>query len=319
MMPNFFIVGAPRSGTTSLDLYLSQHPDIYISPKKETHFFAGNPFPSQFTGPGDERLNRLLILDEAQYAQLFACTNGSRAIGEASVFYLSWPGTAERIAQEVPNAKIIILLREPVARAYSAYLLLVRDGRETLGFEESLNREAERKEKGFEPIWWYKELSLYYSQVKRYLDVFGIRQVKVLLYDELAANPGQVLRDIFRFLCVEEEVTIDTSVRFNTSGVPKSRRLYRILDNFIYNPGPLEKRIKSLIPPHVRLEWASRITGMFLRPVSMDPQLHSHLKTFFAEDVGKLEHLLKRDLRSWRTASPATRQKSQGNYTGTRK
>src|SRR5215471_11117812 len=87
-LPNFFIVGAARSGTTSLDRYLSQHPEIYITPRKETHFFAADLFPPCFKGPGDERLNRLLIRDEEQYAQLFAGRTGAKAVGESSAFYL---------------------------------------------------------------------------------------------------------------------------------------------------------------------------------------------------------------------------------------
>src|ERR1700676_2967624 len=199
-MPNFFIVGAARSGTTSLHHYLRQHSEIYMAPNKETHYFSVNQFPSCFQGPGDDILNREIIRDEDQYSQLFANTGGKKAIGEASAFYLCFNGTAERIAHAVPDAKIIIILREPVARAYSAYMYLVRDGRETVRFEEGLRLEEERKQKDFEPMWWYKELSLYYKQVKRYLDVFGTQQVKVLLYDELFTNPKSVLRELFIFL-----------------------------------------------------------------------------------------------------------------------
>lgn len=305
MIPNFFIIGAARSGTTSLDRYLSQHPEIYITPRKETHFFAVDHFPPYFMGPGDERLNRRLIRDENQYAQLFASVAGEKAIGESSVFYLCYPGTAERIAQAVPNAKIIAILREPMARAYSAYMHLVRDGRETLEFAEGLKREEERRKKGFEPIWWYKELGLYYEQVKRYLDVFGTRQVKVLLYDELCANPGLVLHDVFVFLGVKEDVVIDTSVRYNVAGVPRSRRLYTLLDNFIEKPSVLAKRMKALIPSHLipsqmREVWANKAMSMLLRPVPMSPQIHAQLKAFFAEDVGKLEDLLHRKLLCWR-------------------
>lgn len=308
-MPNFFIVGAARSGTTSLDRYLSQHPEIYVTPKKENHFFATDYFPSAFNGPGDERLNQLLIRDEDQYAQLFAGAAGAKAIGESSAFYLCFPSTAERIAQAVPAAKIIIVLREPVARAYSAYMFMVRDGRETLGFEEGLSLEEERKQKDFEPIWWYKELSLYYKQVKHYLDVFGTQQVKVLLYDELFANPGQVLRDVYTFLGVKEDVAIDTSVRYNLSGAPKSRRFYNLLDNFIYNPNPLEKHIKSLVPQHLRVAWASKAIGMFTRPVPITTQIHEQLKVHFAEDVSKLEDLLQRDLLCWQYREPSIAQK----------
>ena len=169
--PNFFIVGAARSGTTSLDLYLSQHPEIFITLKKETHFFAREQLPERYRGPGDERMNRLLIRDEDQYTQLFADAGRSKAIGEASAFYLCYPSSADLIAQTVPDAKIIMVLREPVARTYSAYMFLVRDGRETLGFEEGMSLEEERKEGDFEPMWWYRELSLYYNQVKHYLAV----------------------------------------------------------------------------------------------------------------------------------------------------
>lgn len=315
-MPNFFIVGAARSGTTSLDRYLSQHPEIYMTPRKETHFFVNGLLPPYFTGPGDEGLNRRVIRDEDQYARLFASVKGAKAVGESSAFYLCFPGTAERIAQAVPDAKIIIILREPADRVYSAYTFLVRDGRETLGFAEGLSREEERKQKGFEPMWWYKELSLYYSQVRYYLEVFGAQRVKVLLYEELYANAGQSLRDVFAFLGVKEDVVVDTSVRYNVAGVPKSQRLYRLLNHFINTPTPLEKGMKSLAPQYWRVAWASRVIGMFTRPVPVDPQIHAWLKACFAEDVEKLEGLLHRDLLCWQYREPSIVQNLKGDYAG---
>lgn len=294
MMPNFFIVGAARSGTTSLDRYLSQHPEIYIPRGKEVHFFAAEHFPC--TGPGDERLNKRVIHDQDHYAQLFTEVRGEKAIGEASVFYLSFAGTAERIAQAVPDAKIIISLREPVERAYSAYMHLVRDGRETLGFAEGLSQEQERKQKGFEPLWWYKELSLYYEQVKRYLEVFGRERVKVLLYDELCDNPGQMLREVFVFLGVKEDVDIDTSVRYNVSGVPKSRRLYTLM----YNCYAL--LCKFVDKPSSAL--AHKALSVLLRRVPMNEQIQAQLKADLVEDVGRLEELLQRDLNWWQHQHP---------------
>jgi hypothetical protein len=298
VMPNFFIVGAARSGTTSLDRYLSQHPEIYMAPRKEVNFFTADHFPR--SGPGDERINREVIRDKNQYAQLFAGAAGEKAIGESSVFYLCYPGTAERIAQAVPNAKIIMVLRDPVDRSYSAYLHLVRNGREHLGFAEALSREEERRQKGFEPMWWYKELGLYYKQVKHYLDVFGPLRVKVLLYDELFANPVQVLRDVFVFLEVKKDIVIDTSLHYNPGGVPKSWKLYTLLDNFITEPSILEKCIKSLVPMHLRAGWANKAMSMLLRSVPIDPQIHAQLKEYFAQDVRKLEDLLQCDLCYWK-------------------
>ncbi len=299
MMPDFFIVGAARSGTTSLDLYLSQHPEIYITHRKETHFFAGDALPPRFTGPGDERLNALLIRDAEQYARLFADTHGAKIAGEASAFYLCYPEAALCIKQAVPDAKILIILREPVERTYSAYMMLVRDGRETASLEEGLQREKERKEKDFEPMWWYTELSLYYRQVKHYLDVFGWQQVKVLLYEEFYAQPEQALRDIFAFLGVRQDISIDTSVHYNISGSPKSRRLYNVLDRFMFNPGPLEKRLKEFVPLNLRMAWASKLIGMSIERVGLDAGLRALLKTCFARDVEQLADLLKRDLSCW--------------------
>jgi len=303
MMPTFFVVGAARASTTSLNRYLSQHPDIYISPRKEVHYFAAEYFPC--TGPGDEGMNRLVVHDEEQYVQLFAGVTEEKAAGETSPFYLCLPGTAERIAQAVPDAKIIIILREPVDRTYSAYMHLVREGRETLSLQEGLKREEERKQQGFEPMWWYKELSLYYSQVKHYLEVFGSEQVKVLLYEEFYANPGQALREIFAFLGVKEDVVIDTSMRYNAAGVAKSRKLYAFLTNFIRNPNALQKRLKSLLPARMRDRWATKAVGMLVRTVPMDTQLHAQLKPYFMEDVAKLEDLLHRELLCWNYREPS--------------
>jgi hypothetical protein len=297
MLPNFFIVGAASSGTTSLHTYLSQHPQIFIPQRKEMHFFAAEHFPC--SGPGDESINRMVVSDEEQYAQLFADVTGAKAIGESSAFYLCLPGTAERIAQAVPDARIIMLLREPVARAYSSYMHLVRDGRETLSFEEGLSQEEARKQQGWEPMWWYKELGLYTSQVQRYLEVFGREQVKVLLFEEFNAHPEQALREIFAFLGVKQDVVINTSIRYNFSGVPKSRRLYTILNNFIRKPNAAEKWIKSLVPRPLRRKWATKVMGMLVKPVPMNPQLREQLKPYFVEEVAKLEDLLQRDLSCW--------------------
>jgi hypothetical protein len=182
-------------------------------------------------------------------------------------------------------------------------MLLRRDNRETLGFAEGLSLEEERKQKGFEPMWQYRELSMYYKQVKYYLDVFGARHVKVLLYDELFTNSTPVLRDMFAFLEVREDVVIDTSVRYNTGGVPSSPRLYTWMDNFINTPSPLGKRVKSLVPSQMRAKWGSKVMEKIVEPVPMasqiDSQTHAQLREYFAEDVRNLGDLLDRDLSGW--------------------
>ncbi len=305
MIPNFFLVGAARSGTTSLDRYLSQHPEIFITRWKEGHFFASDELPDAYKGVGDERLNGRLIRDPDQYARLFDGATGYRAVGESSVFYLCYPGTAERIKQASPGGKILIILRNPVERAYSAYGHLVRDGRERSGFAEGLSLEDMRRSMNYEPMWWYTDASRYYHQVKRFLDVFGPQQIRVLMYEELYAQPQQVLRDVFGFLGVREDVAIDTSVRYNAGGVPKSRRVYTYIDRLIYRPGRIARGIKAIVSPDIRMEWVNRAMALLVQQEPMHPLVRTRLEALFADEVSQLEELLHRDLAGWRTCRAA--------------
>lgn len=295
LLPNFLIVGAAKSGTTSFDRYLSDHPDIYIPPKKEAHYFSTPDFPPLFRGPGDDGMNLYTIRNRTEYEQLFNCVRHEKAIGESSVFYLYYPGTAKRIYSEIPDAKIIILLRNPVQRAYSAYMHLIRDERETLCFEESLKTEQERKTGDFEPMWLYHELGLYAKQVKQYLDVFGRRQVKVILFEEFIRNPESQLKDVFHFLEIDSDVHIDTSVQHNESGRPKSRWIY----NFISKPNVAKEFLKPLVPPAIRERVGIRAKSMVLERESMNPQTYEALMDYFTTDIMKLETLLNRDLSIW--------------------
>jgi sulfotransferase family protein len=301
MMPNFIIAGAARSGTTSLYRYLGQHPDIFVAPVKEPHYFAVDDFPERFTGPRDDRLNRRIIRDKERYQQVFAAASGKRVIGESSAFYLCYPHAAERIVHACSDPKIIIMLRDPVDRAYSAYMYLVRDGRETLSLAEALHRERERKAQGFEPMWWYTELSRYYAQVKHYVDVMGQGRVKILLYDDLCSNPGQLLRSVFEFLGVCEDVPIDTSFRYNSSGIARSRTIYTLVDSFLGHPGALKRYVKTLMPSSLSTALRNRVMNALIAPISMSPDVPAQLRTLFADDVSKLEVLLGRDLCCWRS------------------
>lgn len=296
MLPNFLIVGAAKSGTSSLDKYLSQHPDIYIPPKKEAHYFSAPSLPPKFQGPGDEGMNDYTIRDKQSYERLFDNVRSERAVGESSVFYLYYPGTAERIYAGIPNAKIIVLLRNPVDRAFSAYMHLVRDEREHLSFEESLQQEEQRLSLDYEPMWLYKNLGLYSQQVARYFDVFGRAQVKVILFEEFIRNPQTVVTDVLNFLGVDPSEPIDTSIQYNESGQPKSRWLY----NFISKPHGVKELIKPLFPAAVRERLGIRAKSLVLEKVSMNSATRYELEHYFANDSTQLEAVLRRDLSIWR-------------------
>ena len=168
-MPNFFIVGAQKAGTTSLYYYLKQHPQIYMSPRKEPHFFEGMHW--DFYRPGRMALP---VTDLADYQALFEGVTDEKAIGEASASYLYSPKAPTLIKRSIPYARLIAILRNPADRAYSNFLHCVRAGRESIvDFAEALRVEEGRIKGNWGPLWHYKQKGFYYAQVKRYLDTFG--------------------------------------------------------------------------------------------------------------------------------------------------
>src|SRR5918994_33933 len=188
-MPNFFIVGAQKAGTTSLYHYLNQHPDVFMSPRKEPFFFDrelnahGEVVKQEFGGPGDQQAPKYVNIRE--YEALFAGAKGEKAIGEASPLYIYAPGTAERIKRYVPEAKLIALLRNPADRAYSAFLHAVRIGREPLSdFAQALREEDDRIWYNWHYQFHYRNRGLYYAQLKRYFEVFGREKVGIWLYED---------------------------------------------------------------------------------------------------------------------------------------
>ncbi len=292
--PNFFIVGAAKSGTSSLFYYLELHPDVYMSPIKEPHYFAHEYFPHKFTGPGDEGFsdNRIRNLDD--YLKLFSSGKNAWVRGEGSVYYLYFPGIAERLYEFNPDSKVIIILRNPVDRAFSAYMHTVRDGRETLTFEQALEQEEQRRQQGYQPLWWYRELGLYSSQVKRYVDVFPQSQLKIFLFEDLR-NTQQVVHETLEFLNLNPNIQIDTSVRFNESGVPKSRLLY----NFFAKPNWVKEVLKPILPQRFRQRLGQRAKSMTLTRETMHPDTREMLKQYYHQDIEKLELLIQRDLSTW--------------------
>ncbi len=141
------------------------------------------------------------VSDQAAYLKLFAKGAGCRAIGEASVSYLWDRGAPARIRAAIPDARIVISLRDPIERAYSHYLKDVREGWQGLPFYEALLEDWERPEKGWGVSHLYTELGLYHRQVKRYLDTFGPEQVLILLFDDLRTVEGR-RRILAEVLCI---------------------------------------------------------------------------------------------------------------------
>jgi hypothetical protein len=298
-LPNFFIVGAAKSGTTSLYNYLIQHPDIYLSPLKEPKYLSSsaNKFPHK--GPGDIYVDNMVIKTWDEYLQLFAGVRNEKCIGEASADYLYFYKCVIPLIKIInAEAKIIIILRNPIERAFSAYKHLVRDGREMLSFEKALDIEEQRKKENYEFIWFYKDVGFYYNQVKAYLEAFGITRVRVYLFDDFSKKPFDIINDIFKFLEVNKDFIPDMSPKYNVSEVPRIKFLQRFLMNYNH---PIKKLSRPILLKTIGKENTERLVNYFKKKNKkiINPKTREYLAQLYRDDILKLQDLIKRDLSKW--------------------
>lgn len=297
--PNLFIVGAAKSGTTSLYHYLSQHPEIYFSPLKEPHYFSYNAIKFPRKGPGDEISDANVVKDWQEYLKLFENAQDEKIIAEASVDYLYYHAiTIPLIYEHVPEAKILILLRNPSERAFSAYRHMFKDKRETLSFENAIVAEESRIRDNYGFIWFYKELGFYHDQVKGYMNTFGEGYVKVCLLDDLEKNPHDVIKNIFKFLEVDDYFKPDIEIKYNTSKLNKFGTLYRFFNNYDH---PVKNALRPIFFSTIGKGNTSKLFHYVRDKFSLDmkPETRKYLTDLYREDILKLQDLIDRDLSEW--------------------
>jgi hypothetical protein len=212
--PNLFIVGAARSGTSSLHEYLNRVEGIHMCSVKEPNFFI------EEVGPNYRDL-LALVNEEEKYLSLFQPREDDSVMGESSVSYLYDSNAANKIHEKIPDAKILIILRDPIDRAYSHFLYDLRHGvHSTFDFLQALRDDYNREKKGIGYTQLYVEYGMYSNQVQRYFDVFGQNRVKVIIYeDEFKTNTRKTIQDIISFLGLRSNVPNDDVIQrvFNTS------------------------------------------------------------------------------------------------------
>lgn len=295
-LPNFLIIGAAKSGTTALYRYLIQHPQIYMSPLKEPHFFGLEGEKLNFQGPETEKYENRSINNIEDYTALFAGVFNEIAIGEASNSYLYLPKAPERIEYYIPNVKLIAMLRNPVDRAYSSFLHLMRAGGEPLNdFGRALEAEKERIAKNWGFRHRYQDMGFYYTQLKRYWNKFDSNQIKVYLYDDFQDDPISILQDIFAFLGVNKTFTPDTSIKFNVSGLPKNK----ILHTFLTEKNYLKKIIRPFVPAQLRMKLINRYFEKGLQKPSISEEIRQSLIKTYKPEILNLQDLLQRDFSIW--------------------
>jgi len=295
-LPNFLVIGAQKAGTTSLYHYLDQHPQIFMSPVKEPGFFALENKEINFCGPGDSQEYRYVVNDLSSYKKLFEGKANEIAIGEATTWYLYSPLAPKLIKDYVPKAKLIAVLRNPVDRAYSAFMHATRDGYEEVSdFGQALEKEDWRIQNNWGYLWHYKHMGFYASQIKRYLNYFDRNQLKVYLYEDLDNNPIDLLNNIYDFLNVNKTFIPEVFTRLNVSGVRKSKALDTLLDE----TNPIKKFLKPLIPSGLRKYLANKARIQNYTKLEYPPVIRNELVKIFHEDILELQDIIQRDLSKW--------------------
>ena len=284
-LPNFLIVGAAKAGTTSLHTYLSEHPDVYMSPIKETNYFALSEGRRSFVhATADDRFPvELRVKTLEEYEALFDGVTTEKAIGEACPTYLESPVAAERIHKCIPEAKIVVSLRNPVDRAYSGYLMALRNGRVKGPVHTALA-----------PSSHFVQIGFYNRLLKKYVGRFDRENILILLFDEIQQNLQGSLRILFHFLNVDEYFLPDIQKAHNIGGVPRNAALNLVLSN---------RTLKRVAKPLLNKGLLDRIRDVHARNLEKPPELPAELRRrlieLYRDDIEKLQELTERDLSSW--------------------
>lgn len=281
-MPNFLVIGAMKAGTTALYHALKQHPQIYMSHIKEPHFFTYEGEQLNYAGP---------VTDLESYHQLFEEASQGTIKGEVSPSYIYSPKAPERIKNYLPNVKLVAILRNPVERAYSNFLMAVRQGDETLSFTQALEQEQQRIKNNWGLLWHYQSKGFYAEQLQRYFKLFNQEQIRIYLYEDWNNHPTGLLQDMFGFLDVDSAFTPDTDSRHNTSGIPQNN----IVKTLVQKTYPLRFIYRKLASEELRSHVKKQV---FHKPI-LSTQLHAQLIDLYREDILELQTLLQRDLSSW--------------------
>lgn len=310
-MPNFLIIGAPKSGTTSLYKYLKEHPQIYMSAVKEPAFFAfegmnldrsGGPFeegvkhrPAESLKWYEERIS-VSITHLKDYQELFEGVSNEIAIGEASPSYMYFSRSPERIHHYIPDAKLIAILRHPADRVYSSMVHRAQFGLDTLS---DLNEVIEKEDYTVQDDWWGFRHDIrggfYGEQLERYFNRFDRSQIRVYLYEDLRNNALGLAQDIFQFLGVDETFVPDVSKKHLVSALPKNK----VWHNLLTKENPIKGLVKKVLPEELRKPLGNKLIASNMGKPPYPPEARKKLIEIYREDILKLQDLIKRDLSKW--------------------
>ncbi len=281
-LPNFLIIGANKGATTSLRAYLGEHPDVFVPSMIEPSFFAIAGRPRTLADGSNayvelEREGAAFSLEE--YEAMFEGVTTESAIGEKSTAYLTSPHAPHRIKELIPDVKLVAILRNPVERAFSHYLMEVRWGHERLSFDEAVAAERDRKYMNPGGARHYVRSGRYANRVERYQGLFRREQFRIYLFEDMQTDTPAVVREVFEYIGVDPDFEPDLNLHHNARPPRTARpRMARRIASALSQPSRLK-------PPST----SSRMT----------PKTREELVDFYREDILKLQTLIDRDLTSW--------------------
>lgn len=299
--PTFVVAGAARAGSTAVVEALRAHPDVFVTQPKEPHYLALGGQPARFTGPGDEEtINRVAVTDAGAYSGLFPRESKALALGEGSVSTLYYHSQAvPRLRAINPDVRVVLILREPVARAYSSHQYLLNRGYEPLAdFCEAVEQEPARRAAGWHHLWHYTAMSRYADAVAHVIAELGRESVGVWWYDDLQADSERCLAEIQRFVGVDPARAARREVqRVNASGVPRRPWVQSAIHEAARHPG-VKAAVKAVVPFAVR----ERIRNANLDPGGVPEGTRRELSARFRADLDALEDVLVRPVPAgWRS------------------
>jgi hypothetical protein len=295
-LPNFLVIGASRSGTTSLHHYLGQHSDIFMCPRKSPNFFvAEDPLPLR-EGPVARQMAGQWICSREGYEALFSAARHETAVGEVSPVYLQSRAAPGRILETCPEARLVAILRDPAERAWAHYMGRKRDGLEAReSFEDIIEAELEEGLPEQVAFGSYLGCSRYGHFLARYLDLFPRRQVEVFLFDELCSSPRNLMSRLFSFLGVDPSQSATISIsRHHRTGVIRGPVRRGIWTRSV----ALRTTLRPLLSEGIRRLAAPLFLSNLDKP-ELDPELRARINRALASDIELCQRLTSLDLAGW--------------------
>lgn len=298
-LPNFLVVGTAKSGTTSIFHYLNQHPDICL-PIKESHLFNNPKFFKEGGGDNSTKDKSEIISDLQQYKKTYSFPKRpAEKVGEIGTGYLyDYSYSISKIRETLGDIPIIIILRNPVERAYSSFQHFVKLGKGDSSFEEALLQEESRIENGWDFMWHHRNLGFYYEQVRAFQEEFS--KVKVTFFEDLKGDGESYMKSLFEFIGVDPTFKTDTKTIHNQSRISKSW-MFRIANSNL-NP------IKVILRPIFRKLYSSEERRRLKEKArsfnsdsysKMNVSTRQKLINEYKNDIVKLEKIVHRDLNKW--------------------